>query len=477
MGLGEAHASAKEEGGMTTPPMDTLTILLAAWALGGGLLFLVLVAWRFPKQALWLIFLSRPLLEASRLIKNDQGFVQAVINACGVLIPVILFAVLLLRGEFFAKGGRIAPCFMLVFLIASVGHGLNAESGTLLLKVLMPFSLLLFPSLAVKSEEDLKTFLKLIAFSSLVVIAAVLLDWHRTNVNPVYGWVQDIIPLKSGESQNRLASVFGVPTTTSFWLFQFIAVCYFLYETERSSRRWFWLGICAFLSIPLYLTFSRAAWIGTALMVGLFNILKGRRFRMAAGGLAFGAAALWFLPNILFRLQNLASWKWRLLYWAGFLKSMSGRDILNWVTGLGLTDLPEKNLFTGSLFNYGSTGIIENSFVFILVGAGGVALLLFVGLFVSLAKTARFLSRMGASPFIRDFGRWSLSMLAAWLVMGMSGEMVTYAVINWYWYVFFGCLAALGIRARRSAEAPAGVFEPSTEERPFGSRAFAENAR
>ncbi len=453
---------------MMIPPVETLMPLLAAGALECVLLILVIVACRFPKQALWLIFLTRPFLEASRLIKDDQGLVQGMINACGVLIPVVLFAVLLLRGRFSVKSDGIVLSFMLVFLIVSLGHGLNEESGTLLLKVLMPFSLLLFPSLAVRSEEDLKTFLRLIAYSSLIVIAAILLDWNRTNINPVYGWVQDIIPLKSGETQNRLASVFGVPTTTSFWIFQFIAVCYFLYETERSSRRWLWLGICAFLAIPLYLTFSRAAWIGTALLVGLFHVLKGRRFRIAVGGLAFGASVLWLLPDILYRLQNIANWKLRLQYWSGFLKSLSAGGASNWVTGLGLSDLPGKNLFTGSLFSYGATGLIENSFIFILVSTGGVALLLFAGLFVSLAKTAHHLNRTGASPFVRDFSRWSLAMLAAWFVMGMSGEMVTYAVINWYWYAFFGCLLALGVQAPPPAE---------SRVKAFASRAFAEDAR
>lgn len=461
---------------MIAPPLDTPTTLLAAWALGCGLLFLLLFAWSFPKQALWLIFFVRPLLEASRLIKNDQGVVQGIINAAGVLVPAVLFGALLLRGRLFDKGSRLAWGFMLVFLLASLSHGLNAESGTLLLKVLLPFSLLLFPALAIGSEEDVKKFLRLVGYSSLIVIVLVLLDWSRTNVNPVYGWVQDIIPLKGGGARNRLASVFGVPTTTSFWLFQFLAVCYFLFETERSSRRWLWLGLCAALSVPLYLTFSRAAWIGMAVLVALYNFLKGRRFRIAVGGLAFGAAAVWFLPNLLYRMQNLATWKWRLLFWEGYLKSLSEGNALGWLIGAGLSGLPEKNVYSGSLFKYGSTGLIENSFVFVLVGAGIVAALLFVCLFVSLAKTARRLSRTSISPFVRDFGRWSLAMLAAWFIMGMAGEMVTYAVINWYFYAFFGCLLALGRQALRSAEAAVGALGPLTESGPFGRQTFAEGA-
>jgi len=460
---------------MTLPLMDGAATLLAAWALGSGLLLLVFCAWRFPKMVLPLIFLVRPLLEASRLLKFDQAVGQGIINAVGVVIPAVLFGALVLRGKFFERGSRLAWSFMLVFLLVSLSHRLNAESGTLLLKVLLPFSLLLYPALAIGSEEDVKKFLRLVGYSSLIVIVLVLLDWNRTNINPIYGWVQDIIPLKGGGARNRLASVFGVPTTTSFWLFQFLAVCYFLFETDRPPRRWIWLGICAALSVPLYFTFSRAAWIGMAVLVALYNFLKGRRFRIAVGMLAFGAGVLWFLPNILYRMQNLASWKWRFLYWQGYLKSLSGGEAAGWLVGVGLADLPLKNAFSGTLFRLGSTGLIENSFVFVLVGAGAAALLLFAAVFLSLAKTARRLSRTAGSPFVRDFGIWSLSLLAAWFVMGMSGDMVTYAVINWYFYAFFGCLLALGLRARGPAAVRAGNPEESPR-RPPEPADPAENA-
>lgn len=454
-----------EEGiGMTLPPTDGATTLLAVWALGCGLLLLALCAWRFPRTVLPLIFLVRPLLEACRLPKFDPAVGQAIINASGVLVPAALFGALALRGKLFERGSRQAWGFLLVFLIISLGHGLNAESGTILLKVLLPFSLLLYPALAIDSEEDVKKFLRLVGYSALIVIVLVLLDWSRTNINPVHGWVQDIIPLKEGGTRNRLASVFGVPTTTSFWLFQFLAVGYLLFETDRPPRRWIWLGICAALSVPLYYTFARAAWIGAAVLVALYNLLKGRRLRIAVGTLAFGAAVLWLLPNVLYRMQNLATWKWRFLFWLGYLKSISVGEATGWLVGIGLTDLPRKNLFTGELFKLGSTGLIENSFVFVLVGAGAAALLLFVAVFLSLAKTARRLSLTAGSPFVRDFGIWSLSLLAAWFVMGMSGDMVTYAVINWYFYAFFGCLLALGLRIRGPAAAPAG--NPDESPRP-----------
>jgi hypothetical protein len=254
--------------------------------------------------------------------------------------------------------------------------------------------------------------------------------------------------------QNRLAAVFGVPTMTAYWVFQFFAVAYFLFDTERSAARFLALGVWVILLAPLYLAFSRATWIGCLVILVGYNVLKGRRRVMAILLSATAVVTVVLLPNILQRLQDPTTVGYRFDVWSGYIRSLAARGGFAWLTGMGFTNLPEKNIYTGNLYSPGATGQVENSFVFLLAGAGVVAAVLFILLAWDLARRAWWLRTNGTTSFVRDFGAWSLALLSVWLVMGMVGDMVTYVVINWYWYAFFGCLLAMW-RLQKNA-APAG---------------------
>jgi len=423
--------------------LDLLSRVLLGLIAAAGLLLLVFLSWKFPRQVFWAIFLFRPLLDMSRLVPNDNVPVQTIINGVGVGVPAVLLAVLILRRRAFSKDLWIPLAFGIVLLVSALFHEKDLETGSILVRILTPVVFLLFPSLVLTSEKDLRTFLRVVGWSTVFVLVALYLDRGRTNVNPLYGWVQDAIPLLGGGTQDRLAAVFGVPTMTAYWVFQFFAVAYFLFDTERSAARFLALGLWIVLLVPIYLAFSRATWIGCLVILVAYNVLKGRRKMTTLVLSLLVVAALVALPNILFRMQNPTTVGYRFAVWSGYVRSLTARGGLAWLTGMGFANLPEKNIYTGYLYSPGATGQVENSVVYLLAGAGVVAALLFILLAWNLIRRAWWLRTKGTTRFIRDFGAWSLALLAVWLVMGTVGDMVTYVVINWYWYAFFGCLLAL----------------------------------
>jgi len=423
-----------------------------------AMIFVLLISWRYPRQIFWAVFFFRPLLELSRLIKGNNELVQGIISGVGIVVPTVLFLVLILHKKIWSEVNLLPLAFLVVMLFTGFLHETNFEAGEILIRILTPIIFLLFPQMIIQSEKDLRTFLRVVALSAIFVIIAVYLDRERTNIHPVYGWVQDIIPLKSGETQNRLGAVFGVPTLTAYWIFQFIAVSYFLFEAERTVVRFFWMGMGIILLIPIYFTFARAAWLGCLIVPFLYSLLKGRLARTTAWILGVAAVATVILPNILFRLQNPATIEARLRFWYGYIRSWIGGGIGSWLTGMGFASLPEKNIYSGYSYIPGGTGLVENSLIFLLVGAGLMAVIVFILMILNLARRASWLRKNGATPLIRNFGAWSLALLVVWFVMGMVGDMVSYVVINWYWYAFFGCILALWRNRKEPALSRGGIF-------------------
>jgi len=436
---------------------DGLAQALGLSVFAVAMVFVLLMAWRYPRQIFWAIFFFRPLLEMSRLMKGNNELVQGIINGVGIAVPGMLLLVLILHKKIWSKVNLLPLAFLVVMLVTGFLHETSFEAGEMLVRILTPIVFLVFPQMIIQSEKDLRTFLRIVALSTIFVLVAIYLDRQRTNVHPVYGWIQDAIPLKSGETQNRLGAVFGVPTMTAYWVFQFFAVTYFLFETERTAVRFFWMGVWIILLIPIYFAFSRATWLGCLIILFLYSLLKGRLARTTAWILGIAAVTIVVLPNIIFRLQNPITMGYRLAVWSGYLRSLAARGVASWLAGMGFASLPEKNIYTGYLYAPASSGFVENSFIFLLAGAGLVALIVFMMMILNLVRRAFWLRKNGTTPLIRDFGAWSIGLLAVWLVMGMVGDMVSYVVINWYWYAYFGCILALWKNRKQPALTGEGI--------------------
>jgi len=125
---------------------------------------------------------------------------------------------------------------------------------------------------------------------------------------------------KIGESgMNRIQSTMSGPNQLAMWLLIPLSVLLTALFSSRGdyrlqttdNRRWMWLWLCVVLG-ALFLSYSRAAWIGAAVMGGVVawtslqgNPLRNRYAMMAAGVLSIGIAlAVMLFPTVLLRLGS-----------------------------------------------------------------------------------------------------------------------------------------------------------------------------
>lgn len=421
--------------------------------IGGPLL--IVGCFKYPKQIFLATFLLRPLLEWSRLYSQaglmyqEADSIRLAINVIGVLIPCILLLTAVLRKKLDIASNKWIIYYILLTLFSAMFHEKSEDVGVMLGRLITPFLLMIYPQSIFSSDKDLKRFLLTTGISTVFVAIAVCLDWENTNIHPVFGWVQDLVILSDGSEQERMAAVFGVPTATGFWLFQFFAVLYILFETSQTRFKYVWLAGCAGFIYPIYMTFSRSAWISCLILVFTYNFLKRRLKRFGAVVVFCVLAILVALPDIIMRMQNVQSMEGRITLWAGYFTALFKGGLFAVLLGLGLEDLPGKNVSTGYYFDIGSTGFVENTFIYILASTGLFALIAFCIIFYGIARQSVWLKNHSDSPFRKDYSIWTLSLLMSWFVMSMSGDMLTYTVINWYFYTFMGWTAALYFHSQK----------------------------
>jgi hypothetical protein len=421
-------------------------------------IFIVLLL-RSPKYLFFFILLVRPFIELFR-INNSNEQLRLIVNGIGIIVPACLFLLMVVQNQIFKKHNLIIMLFMIAILLSTIINEPSARSFEMAVRIISPFVFLMFPQTIIKTEDDLRNYFRIIAISSIFVLLAVALDWERTNIHSLGGWIQGTIATYEGGAQPRMAAVFGVPTTTAFWLFQFYAVSFFLFTTEKRLIRWPYLLLCLLILIPIYFTYSRAAWLGCFVLVILYLFLLGHHRKALAVGAAITGLSVFMLPNILLRIQSLDSVQSRIIYWIGYVRMVFSQGLLSSLFGVGWVGLPDKNLFSGDIYDAGSTGIVENSFIFLLAGAGVISIAIFTIIFFKLARKAILIKKKGKSIFIRKYAAWCIGMISAWLIMSMSGDLVSYVIINWYFYAFFGGLLAIARNSALTNNMPAMKRKP-----------------
>ena len=422
------------------PVLSSLEVISLLVLLGFAALIVFFLIYQYREMALMVIFFLRPLLELGRLTPWREQFTEWVIGPVGLLISLLMFLVLIFRNKLFDRNNSYLLGFIVVTLFIAVVNGVNFQVWDLMARIISPLVFLVFPQLFINDERQVKRFIMVVALSTAIVIVSILLDFDRTNVNPIFEWDQDQITLSTGELQPRMAAVFGVTTTTAYWLFQFFAVIFILGNLAEGTKRYGWSIVMLILLYGIYVTYCRTAWVACLLLFVVYNILN-RRYSLIGiiGVMVFALIVL--NPDIITRITDLGSLIGRLEFWFGYMQVMMMKGFQTWLLGLGWADIL---LGIGAVeVIEGSTGLVENTYLFILAGTGLIPLLLLLGFFGNLAAQALWLVKHGDTRFSRNLGAWGFSLLGCWFLMSMTGEMITYVVINWYYYVFFGMFSAL----------------------------------
>ncbi|TSC58649.1 MAG: hypothetical protein Greene041662_721 [Candidatus Peregrinibacteria bacterium Greene0416_62] len=110
----------------------------------------------------------------------------------------------------------------------------------------------------------------------------------------------------------RIQSTFSGPNQLGLWLLIPLSLSLArLRKSFRSPAQWQDIAYLSFLGLVLLKTFSRAAWIGAAviLIIGLWKVLPRKQFKVASCGLLVSgsvilAMGIFFAPEVLLRVAS-----------------------------------------------------------------------------------------------------------------------------------------------------------------------------
>lgn len=417
-----------------------LNAILLVPLLGLASVFILVLIYRYPEWSLISIYLLRPFFELARLTPWEDQVTQWIIGPLSLLITLTMFLVLILRNKLFSWDNSYILGFIGVTIFIALFNGANFGVIDIIVRIIAPLVLLIFPQLFIKDDRQVRRFLHIIAYSTVIVLIALLLDFDRTNMNP-YGWIQGQVEGSTGELVPRMAAVFGVPTVTAFWLFQFFAVTYLFFSFEKGAKRFAWFAVMMIILFGIYKTYCRGAWVSCVFLPVAYNCLQRKYLLGSILGIMILLIPI-LLPDIILRISDPITILGRLYWWYGYLEAMMRQGSSSWFLGLGWADIVAGNIYSVSPIE-GVTGLVENSFIFMFAGSGLIPLLLLLMIFLNLSRQALWLVEKGDTQFSRSYGAWGLSLLGSWFIMSMSGDMLTYTVINWYYYIYFGWLSAL----------------------------------
>lgn len=356
------------------------------------------------------------------------------------LVPVLLAGLL---GS--TKAGEIPPQF---FAVADMVP-FQGAAGYLRDFVLKPLTLVLFTlalgAAAARSRRPERFLIPLLL--SIWVISALTAGY-------VYLSGADLSDLASSQERGFLsplglhANDLGRYYTCAYALTLFTAAA-----TPRARLRTALIATTALVVVALVLTFSRAAFLGFALVTAAFLVSRRQLGVVLAGG-ALVAMLAWFAPGAIY--ERLA------LGWGQGLDAISaGR-----VDEIWLPLLPE--VWHSPIWGHGLASTIwseavrsgrvepvghpHNAFLATLLDMGVVGLLLLGAYFAQVRKDLRRLAADPTlSPTLRGFFGGGAVALAVFLIQGFSGSTLSPAPEQFYLWCAIGMMYGLVGRPRLGA--------------------------
>jgi hypothetical protein len=209
--------------------------------------------------------------------------------------------------------------------------------------------------------------LTLFGFVQLVILP------DFTVLDPVLGW---------DPHQNRLASTLFDPNFTGIILaIGFLLCLKRLFDGENGKKPGAGKVLIAILlAVGIFLTFSRSAWLATAVIVGIYGLVKSKTLLFLSLLLAFGA--YFTVPRIQTRIAGATdpadSAQFRLVSWQNAWKI--SRD--NLVTGVGFNNYKlvqqDYGFLTLDTVNTRSASGADSSLLFVLATTGIIGLIVYL---------------------------------------------------------------------------------------------------
>ena len=275
--------------------------------------------------------------------------------------------------------------------------------------------------------------------SLVFIIAAILVSFHGiyqflTNVEMESGWV-DI-------SQNRYINVrvfstFENPNLLAEYLLIIIPISIaFIFYSENFYKKLFFIIATSVMLLTIGLTYSRGGWLGLLAAIIVFLLLANTKTLLLL--VPIGMLGILCLPaSILQRIKTIGSLQDSSNFYRYNLWSMSLNILKDfWYSGLGIGYLPffrkASPLYLGPIAPYHT----HNTFLQIAIETGIVGLIIFVGLALTLIKTAVAVVLQTKSKFIKIFTASYTAGLSGILLHGLV-EHILYnpKIIITFWLI------------------------------------------
>ncbi len=279
------------------------------------------------------------------------------------------------------------------------------------------------------------------------------------------------------DESGRIKSTFTHPNVFAYYLMIVVGIIYFLLSSSSSQLtpqiRKMMVPYSGLLIALIVLTESRAAWVGTVVILAGFALFVDRRYLL---GLML-LPALLFVPAVSQRISDLGSgtqytgqmksaddavnsFAWRQLMWQSALEDAADAPIF----GKGLASFGPNSVIFFPIVeqdrDYGTHGVgAHSAYVQALYETGILGFVCYIGMYFSLILRA-----------LRQYNRdprgsvMLVSIILAYMAANFSDNIFDYGGLNWYFWGFFGIVFAkferdsIEIAAqRRSVQRPGDV--------------------
>lgn len=424
---------------------------------------LLLLAALFVVNRTWLLLLilvtraaADVVLESTRSSGIGAG---ALINAA-----VIMLTMTLVFEKPKAAPGKMLAAWAAFFLTSLYGIALAPEKGEavrLCLTWLSNLAVFVAAFHVVRSAEDFRFFIRLILWSSALPALYALYDIAANA--PAAGM------------EFRLQSTFTHANILAFYLMLVIALGFYMVRSRPQGQpvRYTLLSFyLLFLTGLLILTQTRSAWFACFGMLLAYGLLFERRYLLYLV-LLFGVAML--IPVVRERIVDLGSgnevvhqaklnsFAWRVALWESGLAWM---EPLRYIFGYGIGSFRE---YAPVFFPLGD-GIrwdAHNVYVQWFFDVGAIGLAAYLWIHARLLYLLRPLF-----TFDRLLGFIIFALVASYLFVSFSDNMMFYLAFNWYFWFTVGAACAL-VHAYRLSESPEHERRRGMPQRPQPRRARA----
>ena len=368
-------------------------------------------------------------------IAGTQLGLGGLLNAFAIVIAALL---IFEKPQLFSRTiTKIIGAFIVMCLFGVATAPERGDAIRLLLQLLSNFAVFIAAFYYVRTDEDFRSCIKLILWSSVVPA--------------IYGVIQ--FALGEGyfvpDSGLRLNSTFSHPNVFAFYLTLIISLMFYVlkggtFKVSTFLRIVFVLYLLV-LMVLLVQTKTRSAWIACFALFFGYGLFFERRYLVY---LLVGGACSLFIPEIGDRILDLTqggsevissrstlnSFAWRVLLWTSALDSM---EVLHYLQGYGL----EAFYHDSTTFFSESGGTnwgAHNVYVEIFYDLGLLGLASFVWMYGRLLGTLKSMIRFD------KLGAFTLMfVIVEYLVVCASDNMLHYLSFNWYLWFLYGAGASL----------------------------------